>query len=149
MIDQGIGQQNIQLINILVIAQLMIILSQLINSVIRSWMYMHIGIRASLRTVSNYLVKLLRLPISFFSTRRVGDILQRIDDNKRIERFITGVLTETLFGFENSIRKVIHFHFNHRFHLHKTLDSIRFIQVCFIKFQTTYIILSKRKKLSL
>ncbi len=99
MIDQGISQRNIQLINILVVAQLMIILSQLINSVIRSWMYMHIGIRASLRTVSNYLVKLLRLPISFFSTRRVGDILQRIDDNKRIERFITGVLTETLFGF--------------------------------------------------
>jgi ATP-binding cassette subfamily B protein len=98
MIDHGIGQRNIQLINIILIAQLLIILSQLINSVIRSWMYMHIGIRASLRTVSNYLLKLLRLPISFFSTRRVGDILQRIDDNKRIEHFITGVLTETLFG---------------------------------------------------
>jgi ATP-binding cassette subfamily B protein len=99
MIDQGIGQRNIQLINIILIAQLIIILSQLVNSFIRSWMYMHIGIRASLRTVSNYLLKLLRLPISFFSTRRVGDILQRIDDNKRIEHFITGVLTETLFGF--------------------------------------------------
>ena len=99
MIDQGIGMQNIQLINIILIAQLIIQLSQLINTFIRTWMYMHIGIRASLRTVSNYLVKLLRLPVSFFSTRRVGDILQRIDDNKRIERFITGVLTETLFGF--------------------------------------------------
>ena len=99
MIDQGINLQNIQLINIILIAQLLIQVSQLTNTFIRSWMYMHIGIRASLRTVSNYLVKLLRLPISFFSTRRVGDILQRIDDNKRIERFITGVLTETLFGF--------------------------------------------------
>jgi ATP-binding cassette subfamily B protein len=99
MIDQGIGQRNIQLINILLFAQLVIITSQLVNSIIRSWMYMHIGIRASLRTVSNFLLKLLRLPISFFSTRRVGDILQRIDDNKRIESFITGVLTETLFSF--------------------------------------------------
>ncbi len=99
MIDQGINLQNIQLINIILIAQLVIQSSTLINTFIRSWLYMHIGIRASLRTVSNYLLKLLRLPISFFSTRRVGDILQRIDDNKRIESFITGILTETLFGF--------------------------------------------------
>ncbi|MDR0364310.1 MAG: peptidase domain-containing ABC transporter [Bacteroidales bacterium] len=99
MIDQGIGMQNIQLINIILIAQLIIQLSQLISSIIRTWMYMHIGIRASLRTVSNFLLKLLRLPITFFSTRRIGDILQRIEDNKRIEHFITGVLTETLFGF--------------------------------------------------
>lgn len=99
MIDQGIGQRNIQLINIILFAQLVIIVSQLINAFIRNWMYMHIGIRASLRTVSNFLLKLLRLPISFFSTRRVGDILQRIDDNKRIEHFITSVLTETLFSF--------------------------------------------------
>ena len=98
MIDQGINLQNIQLINIILIAQLVIQASQLINSFIRNWLYMHIGIRVSLRTVSNYLLKLLRLPIIFFSTRRVGDILQRIDDNKRIENFITGVLTETLFG---------------------------------------------------
>ena len=99
MIDQGINQQNLQLINIILVAQLVIQSSTLINTFIRSWLYMHIGIRASLRTVSNYLLKLLRLPILFFSTRRVGDILQRIDDNKRIESFITGVLTETLFGF--------------------------------------------------
>lgn len=128
MIDQGIGLQNIQLINIILISQLVIQLSQLINSFIRSWMYMHIGIRASLRTVSNYLVKLLRLPISFFSTRRVGDILQRIEDNKRIENFITGVLTETLFGFITlSVFGIVLFIYNWKLFLIFFVGSIIYI----------------------
>ncbi len=98
VIDQGIVLQNVQLINIILIAQLTIQFSQLCTNIIRAWLYLNIGMRASLRTISNYLLKLLQLPISFFGTRKVGDILQRIDDNKRVERFITGVFTETLFG---------------------------------------------------
>lgn len=89
MVDQGIKEQNLNLILLLLIAQLLLTLGQLGNDMIRSWLMLHVTMRVNISFISDFLYKLMRLPISFFDVKRVGDIMQRISDNSRIQSFLT------------------------------------------------------------
>lgn len=77
---------------IVLIAQFVLIFGQLINELLRSWLMLHMTTRISISLISNFLSKLMRLPISFFDTKLTGDIMQRIGDHGRIQTFLTGSL---------------------------------------------------------
>jgi ATP-binding cassette subfamily B protein len=98
LVDTGINTRNLNFIQIVLAAQLMLLLSQTVVEFIRSRILLHVSTRISLRLLSNFWAKLLRLPIHFFDSRHPGDILQRISDQQRIEQFLTGTAINTLFS---------------------------------------------------
>jgi ATP-binding cassette subfamily B protein len=89
MVDRGIDYQNINFVNLLLLGQLMLFLSQATVNVFRGWLLLHIGSRVNITIVSDFLIKLMRLPIAYFDSKNIGDLLQRVGDNKRIEAFLS------------------------------------------------------------
>lgn len=92
VVDKGIGTGSLSLIVALLIAQLTLTLGGLANNLIRSWLMLHTTSRVSISLISDFLCKLMRLPIAFFDSKMVGDIMQRIGDYNRIQTFLTGSL---------------------------------------------------------
>ena len=103
IVDKGIKDQNIGFIYIVLSAQLMLFFSLTLIEMFRGWLLLHMGSRINISIVSDFLMKLMRLPLSFFDSRRTGDILQRIEDNHRIEAFLSSVSLTVLFSFFNLI----------------------------------------------
>ncbi len=101
LVDTGINTRNLNYIQIILAAQLMLLLSQTAVEFIRSRILLHISTRISLRLLSSFWAKLLRLPFHFFDSRHPGDILQRLHDQQRIEQFLTGSAISTLFAVMN------------------------------------------------
>lgn len=92
VIDVGIGTNSINFIVVILIAQVVLTLGQMGNNLIRSWLMLHMTTRISISLISDFLAKLMRLPISFFDSKMVGDIMQRIGDYNRIKSFLTSSL---------------------------------------------------------
>jgi len=103
MVDTGIRDSNLSFITLILIAQLIIFVAGLSVDFIRSWILLHVNTRINISLISDFLAKLMRLPIRFFDTKMVGDIMQRIGDHSRIEAFMTGSSISTLFSFVNFI----------------------------------------------
>ena len=99
IVDIGINGKNINFIYIVLLAQMMLIISRMSVEFIRRWLLLHISIRINISLISDFFIKLMKLPMSFFDTKLTGDILQRIDDHQRIERFLTSRTLETIFSF--------------------------------------------------
>ena len=95
IVDVGIGTGDIGFIMLILIAQLCLVAGQMVNNVCRSWLMLHVTTRISISLVSDFLSKLMQLPISFFDSKNIGDIMQRIKDNDRIDTFLTGTLIST------------------------------------------------------
>lgn len=92
VVDKGIGTGNLSFVVMMLIAQVVLVLGQLANNLIRSWLMLHMTARISISLISDFLAKLMRLPIAFFDSKMVGDIMQRIGDYNRIQTFLTGSL---------------------------------------------------------
>ena len=92
VIDVGIGTSDLHFVIVMLIAQVVLVLGQMANELIRSWLMLHMTTRVSISLISDFLAKLMRLPISFFDSRMHGDIMQRIGDHSRIQSFLTGSL---------------------------------------------------------
>lgn len=103
MVDVGIGNRNLNLITLILIAQLVLFVTQLAMDFIRSWIVLHMTTRLSISLISDFLIKLMRLPLGYFDTKMVGDIMQRIGDHGRIQSFLTGTSLSVLFSFANFI----------------------------------------------
>lgn len=103
LVDNGIKNKNISFITLILIAQFIIFIARLSVDCIRSWILLHINMRISISLISDFLTKLMKLPLSFFDTKRLGDILQRIGDHDRIKLFLTGSSLNILFSFFNII----------------------------------------------
>ena len=101
IVDVGIQNQDIGFIYLILLAQLMLFVGSLSIEVVRGWVLLHLSTRLSISLVSDFFIKLMRLPIGFFDTRITGDILQRINDHQRIERLLTSTSLNTLFSFAN------------------------------------------------
>ena len=98
MVDTGIQTHNLQFITIVLIAQLMLVFSQTFVDFIRSRLLLNISVVLNFSLLSDFWIKLTRLPISYFDTYHAGDTLQRIGDTKRIESFLTGSALNTFFS---------------------------------------------------
>jgi ATP-binding cassette, subfamily B, bacterial len=103
IIDVGINTHNLQFIYIILIAQCILFISRTIVEFIRSRILLYISTRINISLLSDFWMKLMRLPLSFFDTKQTGDILQRINDQRRIENFLTGTALSTAFSFINII----------------------------------------------
>lgn len=103
VVDVGIKTKDISFIYIILAAQLMLFFSRTVVDFFRRWILLHLSTRINLSIVSDFLIKLMRLPISFFDSKNIGDILQRIEDHSRIESFISSSSLSILFSFFNLI----------------------------------------------
>lgn len=102
IVDVGICNKDLNFIFIILLAQIAIIAGELVNNVVKNWLMLYITTRVSISLVSDFLGKLMRLPISFFDSKKVGDLLQRIGDFDRIQTFLTEILismTMAILGF--------------------------------------------------
>ncbi len=97
IVDMGIHQRNSNLITIILLAQLFLFISQLSVEFVRNRILLHVNSRVNISVISNFIRDLIRLPMSFFDTRHLGDIIQRIGDQKRIEYFLTNTFVSALY----------------------------------------------------
>ncbi len=101
LVDIGIKDGNLNFIKIILITQLLIFIARLSVEFIRGWLLLHINTRISISLISDFLIKIMKMPLKFFDTKTIGDILQRISDHKRIESFLTGNSVTLLFSLIN------------------------------------------------
>lgn len=101
IVDVGIKNRDINFIYLILFAQLALFIGRTAIEVIRSWILLHLSTRINISLVSDFFIKLMRLPIAFFDTRMTGDILQRINDHNRIERILTTSSLNVLFSTIN------------------------------------------------
>lgn len=103
MVDGGIGNQNLNLITLILIAQLVLYFTQMGIEFLRSWIVLHTTTRINIALISDFLIKLMRMPIAYFDTKMIGDIMQRIGDHDRIQAFLTGTSINVVFSLANFI----------------------------------------------
>lgn len=103
IVDVGIKNQDINFIYLVLFAQLFLFIGKASLEIIRSWILLHLSTRINISLVSDFFIKLMKLPISFFDARMTGDLLQRINDHERIEKVLTTSSLSTLFSFFNLI----------------------------------------------
>ena len=101
IVDVGIQNQDLNFIYLVLLAQVMLFLGKMGIEVIRSWILLHLSTRINISIISDFFIKLMKLPISFFDTRMTGDIMQRINDHTRIEQLLTNSSLNTLFSLVN------------------------------------------------
>lgn len=101
VVDIGINTRNLNFVYIILIAQAMLIIGRVSVDFIRSWILLHISTRVNVSILTDFLIKLMKLPMNFFDTKMTGDIMQRMNDQKRIENFLTGSTLTTLFSMFN------------------------------------------------
>lgn len=101
LIDKGVNAKNLNIITIILVAQLAVFFGSITIEIIRNWLMLFIGTKLSIKIISDFLKKLLQLPIKFFDTKMTGDLHQRIEDNERIENFLTSQSLLTFFSLIN------------------------------------------------
>lgn len=101
IVDIGINYKNLNFIYLILIAQLVLFLGGQAASIIRSWLLLHVSIRFSLSILSDFILKLTKLPLSFFDGKMTGDIYQRISDHHRIENYFTSESFNLIFSLFN------------------------------------------------
>ena len=103
LVDKGIILRDIAFINLVLVAWFVIIVSRMAVDFIRNWILLHLGTRVNIFLISDFLIKLMKLPVKFFDTKFVGDLIQRIYDHRRIEIFLTGTMLNLFFSFVSII----------------------------------------------
>lgn len=141
VVDIGIQNQNISFIYLILAGQIMIFIGNSSLEIIRGWILLHLSTRINISLVSDFFIKLMKLPISFFDTRVTGDIMQRISDQNRIEQVLTNSSLSTIFSLVNIITlNVVLFYYNYKLSVVYIISSI--IYVLWI-----VVFLKKRRKL--
>ena len=98
IVDVGIKTQDIGFIWLILIGQLMLIFSRTAVDFIRRWLLLHISMRINISLVSDFFIKLLQLPMSFFDTKLMGDLIQRMGDHNRVQDFLTSKVLNVFFS---------------------------------------------------
>lgn len=97
-IDKGIVVENISLIKVVIIGLLAVQIGKFLAEFVRSWLYLHIGIRINVSMISDFITNVMKLPIYYFSSNTIGEIMQRVEDNRRIENFLTKSIVTFIFN---------------------------------------------------
>ena len=99
IVDTGIGGKDIGFVWLILLAQMMLLFSRTAIDFIRSKILLHISTRINISLISDFFIKLMKLPMKFFDTKLMGDLLQRIEDHRRVEQFLTSSSLSLLFSF--------------------------------------------------
>src|SRR5574344_2182164 len=97
IVDVGIKNQDIGFVWLILLGQLMLTISRTAIDFIRRWLLLHISLRINISLVSDFFIKLLKLPMSFFDTKLMGDLMQRINDHSRVQSFLTNQVLSVMF----------------------------------------------------
>lgn len=128
IVDVGIQNQDLNFIYLVLIAQVMMFIGRISIEVIRNWILLHLSTRINISIVSDFFIKLMKLPISFFDTRMTGDIMQRINDHTRIEQLLTNSSLNTLFSLVSLvIYSIILLFYDYRLFLIYLVGAIAYI----------------------
>jgi len=103
VVDVGVNTANINFVYIVLMAQATLTIGRLVVDFVRSWLLLHISTRINISILTDFLIKLMKLPLSFFDSKKTGDILQRMNDHQRIEFFLTGSSINVLFSLSNLV----------------------------------------------
>jgi ATP-binding cassette subfamily B protein len=103
VVDVGINTRDLNFITLVLIAQLVLFFGQTAVEFIRSWILLHISTRINISLISDFLIKLMKLPLSYFDSKMIGDLMQRIGDHSRIESFLTASSLQIVFAVVNLI----------------------------------------------
>jgi len=98
VVDVGIANQDVNFVYLILFAQIALFLGRSAIEVIRSWILLHLSTRINISLISDFFIKLMNLPISYFDTKMTGDIMQRINDHQRIESILTTSSLSVLFS---------------------------------------------------
>lgn len=98
LIDEGVSKKNLSVITVILLAQLAFFFGNIVINIFRNWIMLVVGTKINIQIISDFLKKLLKLPIKFFDTKLMGDFYQRIQDHERIESFLTSQSLLTLFS---------------------------------------------------
>lgn len=106
IVDIGIKNSDINFIWLILLGELLIVLGSATSDFIRRWLLLHISMRINVFMISDFFIKLMKLPMSFFDTKLFGDLLQRMTDHSRVQNFLTNntlnvsysILSFTVFG---------------------------------------------------
>ncbi len=99
IVDVGIKHDDISFIWLVLLGELMIVIGRTATDFIRRWLLLHISMRINISLVSDFFIKLLKLPMYFFDTKLMGDLLQRINDHSRVQSFLTNQILGVVFTF--------------------------------------------------
>lgn len=97
VVDVGINTRNVPFIYMVLSGQLMLFIGRTVAEFLRRWILLHLSTRINLSIISDFLIKLMQLPMGFFDSKKIGDILQRNEDHSRIERFLSSSSLSILF----------------------------------------------------
>ncbi len=103
IVDIGINTQNLNFIYVVLSGQLMLVVGKTTVDFIRRWLLVHLSARINISILSDFLIKLMKLPLPFFDQKRIGDLLRRIDDHHRIEQFLSSSSLNILFSLFNFV----------------------------------------------
>ncbi len=103
IVDVGIKNQDLDFVYLVLIAMLSLFIGRTLIDVLRSWILLHLSTRINISLISDFFIKLMNLPISYFDVKMTGDLLQRINDHKRIEQILTMSSLNVLFSMFNLI----------------------------------------------
>lgn len=98
IVDKGITEKNLNFIYIILLGQLMLVIGRTSVDFIRRWLLLHISVRINISLLSDFFLKLMKLPMSFFDTKLKEDLMQRINDHQRLEQFMAAQTLNTLFS---------------------------------------------------
>lgn len=98
IVDVGITHKDVNFIWLVLLGQIMLTFSRAIIDFVRRWLLLHISMRINISLVSDFFIKLLKLPMSFFDTKLMGDLLQRMQDHSRVEKFLTNQMLSVMFS---------------------------------------------------
>lgn len=101
IIDYGVANKNLSFILLILIAQFTLFVASTLTEIIRSHLLVHIGARINLTVLSDFLSKMISLPLSFFDSKLPGDIIARISDHHRVESFISATTLTAIMSFVN------------------------------------------------
>lgn len=103
IVDIGIQNQDLNFVYLILIAQIMLFIGKTGIEIIRSWILLHLSTRVNISIISDFFIKLMKLPINYFDTRMTGDLMQRINDHHRIEQLLTSSSINTVFSLINIV----------------------------------------------
>lgn len=114
IVDIGIANSNLNFIYLVLIAHLMLIFSQTAIQVVKDWLLLYTTNKININLITDYLIKLMKLPLSYYETKNDGDIIQRVQDNNRIQVFLSTTSLNVIFSaFTFIVFSFILFYYSH------------------------------------
>jgi ATP-binding cassette subfamily B protein len=142
IVDESIEQQNAELLPFVVVAWIVLFISQIGLDFIRRFLLFHIGAKLNIKLLTDFIIKLLHLPATFFQSRMTDDVMQTLYDNPRVHRFFTRDAVSVIYSsLVISLLLLVLLAFNLKICLTVTLFAL--VQVLFVRF-----FINKRKSLN-